>query len=70
MSVARQARSLTQDALADAADLDPTYIRSDIDAQRAAVAPTFAMTGVTGLTVSQSVCVPDKQAASVPQGTL
>ena len=27
MSVARQARSLTQDALADAADLDPTYIR-------------------------------------------
>ena len=43
---------------------------SGIDAQRAAVAPTFAMTGVTGLTVSQSVGVPDKQAASVPHGTL
>ena len=27
MSVARRARGLTQDALADAADLDPTYIR-------------------------------------------
>ena len=43
---------------------------SGIDAQRAAVAPTFAMTGVTGLTVSQSVGAPDKQAASVPHGTL